>query len=165
MNRIALRTVAEAERLQKKLIRDYEAEYRRRPSENMGNKYMEKFEEFIGDVWDYGYFERQKVQALRKELFDAVTLPPKTASINKMAVAKELVSIAKMLDGKSSSSRIALGEVGLNVKHYLGEQLDDVLVLRNNSTGDVRSAWNDVATSLGRTMHLVEVAVLKQRNF
>jgi hypothetical protein len=71
-----LRSVAEAKRLQVKLIRQFENEFKRRPSENMGDKYMEKFEDFIGDVWDYDYSDRQKMQALRKELFDIVTGVP-----------------------------------------------------------------------------------------
>ena len=71
-----LRTLAEAKRLQKKLIRQFQSEFRRGPSENMGDKYMEKFEDFIGDVWDYGYSDRLKMQALRKELFDVVTGVP-----------------------------------------------------------------------------------------
>jgi len=104
------RTIVEAERFQKKLIRDYENEYRRRPSENMGDKYMERFESFIGDVWDYDYPERQKMQALRKELFDVVTLPPKSVQVGSSNRRSSAMSRDRMT-GRSREAAEVLAEI------------------------------------------------------
>jgi len=72
--------VSEAQKLQRKLVKQFESEFRRRPSENMGDKYLDKFDEFIGGLYSYGYSDRLKIQKLRKELFDIVTGVPTVAS-------------------------------------------------------------------------------------
>ena len=66
----------ELKEIQKKhdgLVRQFEKERSKTCYENMGNKYLQKFDDFIGDVWDHGYFIRQEIFTLRSSLLNIVT--------------------------------------------------------------------------------------------
>jgi len=41
--------------------------------ENMGNKYMREFDQFIVDIYGYEYSTRMKIISLQNQLFEIVT--------------------------------------------------------------------------------------------
>jgi hypothetical protein len=41
----------------------------------MGDKYLQIFDDFVGDKYSYSYDDRLKIVALKHELFDTVTTP------------------------------------------------------------------------------------------
>jgi len=55
------------------LVSEFKKERSKKCFENVGDKYINKFNDFIGDYYEYEYFTREAIEKFRKELFDLVT--------------------------------------------------------------------------------------------
>ena len=43
--------------------------------ENLGDKYMNKFNKFVGDEYSYSYFDRLEINKIHSDLFNTVVSP------------------------------------------------------------------------------------------
>ena len=58
------------------LVKQYRQEVKKYGyDENISTRYMDKFNNFIGDIFNYEYFTRQNIILLQKNLFNCVTNP------------------------------------------------------------------------------------------
>ena len=70
----SIKTIAEIRRKKKQLEHQYKQEVIKHGyHENMGDKYLNRFENYIGDFYSYPYFDRHKIQQMQDELFNVVT--------------------------------------------------------------------------------------------
>lgn len=58
----------------KSLKKKYDKAKKKGMYENMGNKYIDEFDDFIGDIYMYSYKRRLQIVALKKDLFNYVSI-------------------------------------------------------------------------------------------
>jgi hypothetical protein len=64
-----LRPIEDVEDYYERMLAEYKREVARgRVHENMGDKYVDKFNDFVGDVWEYPYADRMRITKLGNEL-------------------------------------------------------------------------------------------------
>jgi len=62
-----MKTIKQVQNKAKRLLEEYKKE---EPREDLVSVYERKLDDFIGDFWDYSYFERQKLSEIRADFFD-----------------------------------------------------------------------------------------------
>lgn len=73
-----MRTYKQIRHKVEKLYGDYKTEVLSKGySKNMGDKYINAFDDYIGDIYNYDYHTRQGIVVLKNRLFDQISTNPK----------------------------------------------------------------------------------------
>ena len=71
-----MKTISQIRKTSRTLKQGYKRQVERYGyKENMGDKYMDKFNEFVGFIYYYSYFDRLTIDEIESDLFDTVVSP------------------------------------------------------------------------------------------